>query len=263
MMKKPELPTLGDLPMDRLLNFSTTKSWGISDPERFFRLMEEAKSLVVHGYHLSDNLFTWGRNNSAFEDAAFRQAWEANIRSDADRATAWRRYILATAGFHCVQLDGDFVECGVYNGSGLKTVMDYLGGQAFPKRAWGYDTFDYHPVASHTFSLQKEGFYEEVCGLFDGYTDVHLIKGLLPASFSQGCPEKVAWLHIDLNNADGEIGVLDQLFDRVVPGGMIILDDYEWAGSYREQKRREDPWFEARGYRVMPLPTGQGMVVKR
>jgi O-methyltransferase len=262
-VKNPELPTLGPLPMDRILNFSNRKSWGISDPERFFQLMEEAKSLVVDGYYLSDNLFTWGRNNSTFEDEPFRKAWESNLRSDADMATAWRRYILATAGYHCVQLDGDFVECGVYQGSGIKTVMDYLGGTDFPKTAWAYDTFDYHPVAGHTFSRQKEGFYEEVCAVFQAYPQVRLIKGLLPGSFAQGCPDRIAWLHIDLNNADGELSVLEQLFHRVVPGGMIILDDYEWAGNYREQKRREDPWFDARGYRVMPLPTGQGMIIKR
>jgi O-methyltransferase len=65
-----------------------------------------------------------------------------------------------------------------------------------------------------------------------------------------------------LNEAPAEIAALDSLFDRVVPSGMVILDDYEWAG-YREQKLAEDPWFEARGYRVMPLPTGQGLVFKR
>jgi hypothetical protein len=53
------------------------------------------------------------------------------------------------------------------------------------------------------------------------------------------------------------------LFERVVPSGMIVLDDYEWSGTYRPQKLAEDPWFEARGYRVMPLPTGQGLVFKR
>jgi hypothetical protein len=43
---------------------------------------------------------------------------------------------------------------------------------------------------------------------------------------------------------------------------MIILDDYEWF-AYRSQKLAEDPWFDERGYRVMPLPTGQGLVIKR
>ena len=49
----------------------------------------------------------------------------------------------------------------------------------------------------------------------------------------------------------------------MVPGGILILDDYEWSGYYRQQKLAEDQWFEARRYRVMPLPTGQGLVIKR
>ena len=255
------LPRLGELPMDRLTNFSVPKHWGVSDPVRFQALMDEARSLVT-GYYLGDNLFTWGRNNSLFEDEPFRQAWEANIQNDADRAIAWRRYILACAAFHCAQLDGDFVECGVYAGSGIKTVLDYLGGPAFPKTFWGYDTFDYHPVAGHQFAGQRDGFFDTVCARFAGYPTVRLVKGLLPDSFSQGRPDRVAYLHIDFNNAEAELAALEALFDRIVPGGIVILDDYEWAG-YREQKRREDPWFEQRGYRVFPLPTGQGLVFKR
>ena len=42
-----------------------------------------------------------------------------------------------------------------------------------------------------------------------------------------------------------------------------MLDDYEWAGIYRAQKIAEDAWFHQRRYHVMPLPTGQGMLVKR
>lgn len=255
------LPRLGHLSMDRLINLSVPMYWGVSDPARFQALMDEARSLV-NGYYLGDNLFTWGRNNSLFEDAPFRRAWESNVQNDADRAIAWRRYILACAAHHCTQIDGDFVECGVYAGSGIKTVLDYLGGPAFPKTFWGYDTFDYHPVEGHGFQGQQEGFFGTVRQRFADYPSVRLIKGLLPGSFADGRPDRVAYLHIDLNNADAELAVLEALFDRVVPGGIVVLDDYEWAG-YREQKRREDPWFEARGYRVFPLPTGQGLVYKR
>lgn len=258
-----KLPELGQLPLDQIINFSTPKSWGISDPVRFNQLMEEAKSLVTPGYYLGDNLFTWGRNNSLFEDETFRQAWSNNIQNDADQAIAWRRYILASAAFHCIQLPGDFVECGVYTGTGIKTVMDYLGGQSFPKTFWGYDTFDYNPVDGHHFQGQQEGFFEIVQKRFEGYPQTKLIKGFLPDSFADGKPDAVAYLHIDLNNAPGELAVLEHLFDSIVPGGVIILDDYEWAGVYRTQKHAEDPWFESRGYRVMPLPTGQGMVIKR
>jgi hypothetical protein len=160
-------------------------------------------------------------------------------------------------------LEGDFVECGVYQGSGIKTVMDYLGGTRFPKTFWGYDTFDYNPVPGHHFAGQEEGFFEKIQERFSFYSQVRLIRGFLPDSFADGMPDKIAYLHIDLNNVEGEIAVLEALFDRVVSGGMVILDDYEWAGVYRPQKKGEDQWFAARNYRVFPLPTGQGFVIKR
>lgn len=257
------LPKLGKLSMENTVNFSSNLSWGISDPERFAFLMEEAKKLVSPGHYLGDNLFTWGRNNSALEDEHFRESWQSNIINDADETIVWRRYILACAAYHCVQLPGDFVECGVYIGTGIKTVMDYLGGREFPRTFWGYDTFDYNPVDGHAFPGQEAGFYELVQDRFEGYKQVRLIKGLIPDSFAEGIPEKVSFLHIDLNNAEGEVAVLEYLFDRVVSGGMIVLDDYEWSGIYREQKRAEDEWFDSRGYRVFPFPTGQGMVLKR
>jgi len=259
-----KLPKLLPLPMDRTINFSSQTSWGISDPARFHALLDEASKLVAPGFYLGDNLFTWCRNNSAFEDETFVTALTDNIYNDSDEAIAWRRYILATFGYHCVQLEeGDFVECGVYSGSGIKTVIDYLGKEAFPKLFWGYDTFDFNPVEGHAFPGQEEGFFEKVQKRFDGYSQVKLIKGLLPESLTGNSPEKIAYLHIDLNNVEGEIAVLQSLFDRVVPGGIVILDDYEWAGTYRPQKKAEDQWFDDRSYRVTPLPTGQGFLIKR
>ena len=89
-----------------------------------------------------------------------------------------------------------------------------------------------------------------------------IVQGEIPAVLARS-PERIAYLHIDLNQAPAEIAALEVLFDRVVPAGIVILDDYEWAMAYRQQKLTEDPWFAARGYRVMPLPTGQGLVIKR
>jgi len=257
------LPSRAAPDLHKLANFQMPTSWGITDPKRFFELMKEAATLVAPGVYFGDNLFTWCRNNSLFDDAVFRSAWESNIKNDADRAIAWRRYVLACAAYHCVQLPGDFVECGVYSGSGVKTVVDYLGAKAFPKPFWCYDTYDYHPVEGHAFAGQKPGFFEEVQRRFDGYDQVKLIKGLIPGVFDSQSPEAIAYLHIDLNNAEAEIATLDHLFDRIVPGGIIILDDYEWAGPYRPQKIAEDAWLEERQYRVMPLPTGQGLLIKR
>ncbi len=261
--KPLNLPKLGEIDLNRIANFSTHNSWFIKDPERFKVLMDEAASLVAPGYYLGDNLFTWARNNSFIEDAAFASAYESNVLDSSDRAIAWRRYILACAAYHCIQLTGDFVECGVYAGTGIKTVMDYLGGPAFPRNFWGYDTYDFNPVPGHTFHGQGEGLYDRVKQRFSDYRQVKLVKGLLPDSFAQGMPDSIAYLHIDLNDAGAELAVLNRLFDRVVSGGIVIMDDYEWSGFYRAQKKAEDPWFEQKNYRVFPLPTGQGIVLKR
>jgi O-methyltransferase len=247
----------------RVINFMVKTVWGLTDPVRFYEIMDEALKLVVPGYYLGDNLMTWGRNNSLFDDMAFRKAWEDNVQNDADRAIAWRRYILACAAYHCAQLPGDFVECGVYRGTGIKTVIDYFGNKGFTKNFWGYDTYDYNPVEGHAFVGQEDGLFEEIQQRFSGYEQVRLVRGLLPDSLKGNSPEKICYLHIDLNSAKYEIAVLDALFDRVVPGGVIILDDYEWSGMYREQKIAEDAWLEQRRYRVFPLPTGQGLVLKR
>jgi len=263
MTAKTPLPKLTIAEKDRIYSFKSEQSWGITDPGRFHQIMDEARGLVAAGSYLGDNLFTWMRNLSIFEDSAFRRSWQSNVTSSADEAIAWRRYILCCAACHCVQMEGDFVECGVLNGTGVKTVIDYFGKDAFAKQFWAYDTFDTNPVEGHAFIGQEAGLFEKVGARFSGYANVRLVRGLLPESLSGNSPERIAYLHIDLNKAEFEIAVLERLFDRVVPGGIVVLDDYEWSGVYRDQKIAEDAWLAARNYRVFPLPTGQGLVLKR
>ena len=258
------LPKLTTPAQDRLFNFFMPTFWVTSNPEAVTAAAKEIVSLGSSGHHFADNFLTWGRNMSMLDDRPFVRAWQSNIESPSDEAIVWRRYVLACAAYHCVQLDGDFVECGAYTGVGINTVADYLGGPAFPKTFWGYDIFEHDPsMLNHAMPEHLEGLYGRVQNKFSAYPQVRLIKGLIPQVFENDCPDRIAYLHIDLNQAPAEIAALDHLFDRMVPGGILILDDYEWSGFYRPQKLAEDQWFEARHYRVMPLPTGQGLVIKR
>ncbi len=260
---KKILPTLDPIDPNQIISFKSHTYWGVADSKKFEFLLEEAIRLVTHGCFLGDNLFTWCRNNSALEDLSFRKAWQENIQNPADQAIVWRRYILACAAFHCLHIEGDFVECGVYIGTGIKTIVDYLGGKDFPRTFWGYDTFDYNPVPGHAFVGQQEGLYEKVLERFKDYPQVKLVKGLLPESFDGNEPDNISFLHIGLNNLEAEISVLETLFNKVTSGGIIVLDDYEWAGIYRPQKIGESEWFDKLQYRIFPLPTGQGLILKR
>jgi O-methyltransferase len=259
-----QLPGLTTPAEDRLFNFFIPLFWGTSNPEAVTQAAKEIISHCSSGHHFADNFLTWGRNMSMLDDRPFVQAWETNIECLSDEAIVWRRYVLACAAYHCIQLDGDFVECGAYTGVGVKTVVDYLGGPDFPKTFWGYDLFEHDAsMVHHSMPEHEEGLYGRVQDKFADYPQVRMIKGRIPEVFASHCPDRIAYLHIDLNQAPAEIAALDHLFHRLVPGGILILDDYEWSGYYRPQKLTEDRWFEARHYRVMPLPTGQGLVIKR
>jgi hypothetical protein len=86
-------------------------------------------------------------------------------------------------------------------------------------------------------------------------------QGRVPEILHEIAPEKIAFLHLDLNNASAELGALELLFDRVVPGGSIVFDDYGWH-VYRAQKLAEDAFLNPRNYHVLELPTGQGLLIK-
>ena len=262
--KLPQLPPRSVPDPGRVFSFFMPLFWSTRDPKIVTEAIELARPQLREGMHFADNLLTWGRNLSMLDDAPFVQAWQSNRESPSDEAIVWRRYVLACAAYHCVQLEGDFVECGAYTGVGVKTIVDYLGGTSFPKTFWAYDIFEHDAsMANHAMPLHGAGLYDRVKAKFASYPQVKVVKGLIPEVFAADGPERIAYLHIDLNQAPAEVAALDHLFDRMVPGGLLILDDYEWAGIYRPQKMAEDGWFDERRYRVMPLPTGQGLVIKR
>jgi predicted O-linked N-acetylglucosamine transferase (SPINDLY family) len=245
-----------------IMNFFNPVHWGTKDPALFNDLMRKASEQTT-AFHYGDNMFVFQRNNSMLNDQPFMQSWKENAITPPDQTIIWRRYILAMAAFHCQHLDGDFVECGAYQGVGAKTVIDYLGGRDFPKTFWLYDVFEHNEkMVNHSMQAHGPQLYQQVVKRFKDYPNVKILKGFLPDVLAEGAPEKIAYLHLDLNQAPAEIATLDALFERVVPGGMIILDDYEMV-FYRAQKLAEDEWFGKRGYKVFPLPTSQGFVIKR
>jgi O-methyltransferase len=85
---------------------------------------------------------------------------------------------------------------------------------------------------------------------------------VVPDSFAQALPERLAFLHLDMNSSKSEIAALEVLFDRLSDGGVIVFDDYGWLG-YQAQQRAEDAFMQRRGHRILELPTGQGLLIKQ
>ena len=54
---------------------------------------------------------------------------------------------------------------------------------------------------------------------------------------------------------------LEYFWPKLVPGGIIILDDYGY-GNNQEQKWAHDTWAASKRIKILPLPTGQGLIMK-
>jgi O-methyltransferase len=232
-----------------------------------------------------DRMLTIDKSAGFLEEPVFRRAFDA-IRGkhqydqyDSPFTIAWRLHTLVWAARSALALpDGDFVECGVFHGDMswvVATVTDFAtSGRQFHL----YDSFEGFDPAQTTdedfpdlpgFLLfaneiyQAEGLWEGVHSRFADLPYFHLHRGFLPGTLQRdGFPNRIAYLHMDLNVAPVEVACLEVLFDHVVPGGVIVFDDYGWK-VYRRQKDAEDAFFAAKGLQVLELPTGQGLVVKR
>jgi O-methyltransferase len=239
--------------------------WGPRNYDAFFFGLKACiEQLDRKGIFASDNLFTFGRQLGFLNDQKFLDAVQSNVETEIEKAIIWRTHILTWAAKTGLKREGAFVECGCYKGTSAKIVCDYVDFKSVDKQYYLYDTFEHNDDSKHPrMPDHGDGLFEQVAARFQPYNNVNIIKGTIPESFSQGVPDKVAFLHIDMNHAEAELAALEELWDRMVPGAILILDDYGWSwGIYGDQKFKEDPFFESRGYSVVELPTGQGMVIK-
>ena len=231
------------------------------------KALDDMKSCFTSMF-ASDNLVTFDRNLRFLGDRSFMSALESTKPDAKEQSIVWRLHVLAWAAEHARALEGDFVECGVFRGFSPAVLAKHLDFGKLPRQWYLYDTFEGIPEDQQNVgSISPEVYddpalYAKVCERFAEYPNIRVVKGRVPEVLADESPERVALLHIDMNSAVAEVGALEVLFPRVVPGGIVVLDDYGWM-YYQEQTIAEDEFFGALGYRVLELPTGQGLVLKR
>ena len=64
-----------------------------------------------------------------------------------------------------------------------------------------------------------------------------------------------------MNCTAPEIAAVNYFWDYMVPGGLVVLDDYGFPG-HLEQKKAMDRFAQQRGVLIASFPTGQGLIVK-
>lgn len=219
---------------------------------------------------VGEGLATWLKTLPFFDDPRFEALFEKHAALLPLSNWQWNLSTVLWAVSQTKSLPGDLVELGVFKGHTTLFVAEYVDFATWPKRWRLYDTFEGIPEdqVDPGWEAINAGLYtdkfshEEVVGRFAHIPNIEVVKGRVPEVLAEGLPERISFLHMDLNNVTAEIAALEIIFDRIVSGGIIVFDDYGWTVSHA-QHDAEKAWMAAQGYEILAVPTGQGVVVKR
>ncbi len=209
----------------------------------------------------ADNMILIGKICGFLKEERFVNLANKFFKDDTLHSSiVWRVHLLASAINSCKDLEGDFIEFGCYDAKVAEFLIEYNNIASLKKSFYLYDIFDNPPTDRGP--LHSPELFDNVSKRMSKYDFVKVIPGLLPGTFENNIPDKIAFVHLDLNSAKTEISLLRVFFENMVPGGIIILDDYGTMG-YEQQYTEEKIFFANLGYDVFEFPTGGGMVIKR
>jgi O-methyltransferase len=143
-------------------------------------------------------------------------------------------------------LEGDFVECGVWKGGMAAAIAEFLGED---REYYLYDSFeglpDVKPIDGKAAKKWQEDktsdWYFDNCNADINFakeamqlanvSNVHITKGWFENTLPLHPNRPIAILRLDADWYDSTMQCLDSLYPKLIEGGVIIIDDYyTWEG---------------------------------
>ncbi|MFD3479525.1 TylF/MycF/NovP-related O-methyltransferase [Streptomyces sp. NPDC058695] len=190
-------------------------------------------------------------------------------------------FILATRHIVRHDIPGDIVECGVWRGGSMQACAKALLSQGDTERGlYLFDTYEGMTPPTEE-DLRRDGKSAgellaaqgkdrpiwAVATLDDvksGFQDIpypadrlHFVQGRVEDTVPQQAPEQISILRLDTDWYASTKHELDHLYDRLVPGGVLLIDDYGyWQGS----RQAVDEFLEKTGERLLLLRMDEGRI---
>lgn len=151
-----------------------------------------------------------------------------------------------------LSLEGDYWECGVYNGGSASMIHDAIPSD---RKLVLFDSFEGLPQETEHDNFHKKGDFndvdfERVKEYFSTRSNVTIVKGFVPETFSGFTDSKICFLHLDLDLYEGYKYTLEFVWPRLVNGGIIVLDDYN-ASTCAGARKATDEFVELHGLTVI------------
>ena len=193
-------------------------------------------------------------------------------------------YTLYTLARQAARLPGEIWECGVLRGGSAILLAEALANEPPPDgfgpgktRLRLFDTFGEATSGTADFDERYDVPYpkrdrrdpeeladstlERVRQRLAGYPDVSFHPGRVPETFRDLEPTRVALAHVDVNLYRAVRACCELIYERMVPGGFLLFDDYGYA-SCPGARRAVDEFFRLKPEVPLVLPTAQALVVK-
>jgi O-methyltransferase len=176
---------------------------------------------------------------------------------------------------------GAFVECGVWRGGSMMAVALALQARGATDRDLHlFDTFegmseptdadrtnDGTPAAellrraSRKARIWAEASLEDVRQGMDktGYPAerIHYHVGKVEDTIPGEAPAQIALLRLDTDWYESTRHELAHLYERVPPGGVLIIDDY---GTWQGARKAVDEWLARTGEQLLLVPIASGRI---
>lgn len=177
------------------------------------------------------------------------------------KESLWVIYALAKQSLN---LEGDFFEAGVYKGGTAKFLHAMLKSKS-EVTLHLFDTFEGMPVTDKHADLHKKGDFGDTSLKqvieFVGQEQSIFHAGFIPDTFAGLDNLKFSFAHVDVDIRSSVLACCRFLYPRMVPGGVIIFDDYGYATCPGE-RQAVDEFFKDKPECPLVLNHGQAIIFK-
>lgn len=160
------------------------------------------------------------------------------------------------------RVPGAFAEAGVFKGGSARLICEEKADAPFHL----FDVFETlqsrhipgtEEVASHFGKLH--GSQDDVKRLLRPYPNLHFHAGMFPDTTACLEEERFSFVHIDLDLPSAMLAALEYFHPRLVPGGILIADDY----CDPAVTECVDAWLAPHTDTLIELPWSQLMLVRQ
>ena len=184
-----------------------------------------------------------------------------------------RKFTLYSMTQSVCNLPGDTAECGVFTGESSYLIC-HANRNRNDYRHHCFDSFEGlsepdredEPKTPHAIPWKKGDLHKDLALVrkhLKEFEFVRYYKGWIPERFGEVADRKFSFVHIDVDLFQPTRDSLKFFYERMVPGGILLCDDYGFSTCPGATRAFDDFIVDKPEHKVIHLTTGQGFIVKR